>query len=478
MTCAGISSLIIAGSRRYEGLEFLQGEAIRDCGRGGVNRPLLRAIDWLASHFQVGQNIGHGQIWKYYYLYGMERAGRLAGVRFFGQNDWYRQGAEELVHDQQPALGLLARGRPGERAGRDELRAAVPRQGPRAGADQQADATSPLGDWNNDPDDVRNLVGLVVARLEEPADLADRGPRQRHGAGPAPGADPVLQRPSRAGVLRQRRRQNIREYVEQGGFLFADACCGDPEFDRGFRRLIEEIFPPPEFQLRPLPPEHPVWRARHLLSPEVHPLLGHRARLPDRGDLLAPGPLVLLEPVGAQPRRIPAVIRAVKIGQNVVDYATGREMPADKLVAREVHDFNSPAAQAGRTADRQAEARRRLEHRPAGDPQPDGRPPQAAIQLQRRAQPEGPVPPRPQPDLLPADLHPRPRRPVVPQGGPRAPCAATSSPAAARSSPTRPAAARPSTPPSAASSPSCCPTTASSRSPATTSCTPRRSAST
>ncbi len=35
----------------------------------------------------------------------------------------------------------------------------------------------------------------------------------------------------------------------------------------------------------------------------------------------------------------PAVVKAVKIGQNVVDYATGREMPADKLVAREVHDF-------------------------------------------------------------------------------------------------------------------------------------------
>ncbi len=46
-------------------------------------------------------------------------------------------------------------------------------------------------------------------------------------------------------------RQNIREYVEQGGFLFVDACCGEPEFDQGFRRLIKEIFPEEEFQLRP-----------------------------------------------------------------------------------------------------------------------------------------------------------------------------------------------------------------------------------
>src|SRR6185312_682016 len=75
MTCAGISSLIISGSRRYEGLEFLQGEEIRDCGTGGADRPLYNALNWLAAHFQVGQNFPNGQTWKYYYLYGMERAG-------------------------------------------------------------------------------------------------------------------------------------------------------------------------------------------------------------------------------------------------------------------------------------------------------------------------------------------------------------------------------------------------------------------
>ena len=37
-------------------------------------------------------------------------------------------------------------------------------------------------------------------------------------------------------------------------------------------------------------------------------------------------------------RNNPAVDNAVKIGQNVVDYATGRELPADKLVVREVRD--------------------------------------------------------------------------------------------------------------------------------------------
>ena len=99
---------------------------------GGQPTPLLRGIDWLASHFEVGENFGHGQQWKYYYLYGMERAGRLAGMRFFGEHDWYREGAEELVHDQNP-LRVLARAAVEEnRAGRDQLRAVVPGQGPGA----------------------------------------------------------------------------------------------------------------------------------------------------------------------------------------------------------------------------------------------------------------------------------------------------------------------------------------------------------
>ncbi len=130
--------------------------------------------------------------------------------------------------------------------------------------------------------------------------------------------------------------------MEQGGFVFADACCGEREFDQGFRRLIEQIFPPPEFQLRLLPPEHPVWRARHLLSPEVHPLWGieHGCRTVA---IYSPRDLSCY---WNQVERSPAntgVVRAVMIGQNVVDYATGREMPADKLVAREVRDMRAAA---------------------------------------------------------------------------------------------------------------------------------------
>ena len=66
------------------------GETIKNCGKGEQNRNLQRGIDWLARNFQVSENAGGGQQWKFYYLYGLERAGRLAGIRYFGTHDWYR----------------------------------------------------------------------------------------------------------------------------------------------------------------------------------------------------------------------------------------------------------------------------------------------------------------------------------------------------------------------------------------------------
>ena len=37
---------------------------------------------------------------------------------------------------------------------------------------------------------------------------------------------------------------------------------------------MKKIFPEEEFKLRPVSEVHPVWRAKHLLSPEAWPLWG------------------------------------------------------------------------------------------------------------------------------------------------------------------------------------------------------------
>jgi hypothetical protein len=330
MTCAGISSRIITGLRGRQGQEFLR-SAIRDCGRERSGRSPQSGIDWLANHFQVGQNYGHGQVWKYYYLYALERAGRLSGVRFFGSHDWYRLGAEELVHDQSK-LSRFWRG---------------------AGLENELVATSfallflakgrapvlinklrhlPANDWNNDPDDVRNLVGIISRNWKSLVVWQIVDSRT------ATAAD-LLQAPvlffngHQAPAFTLLEEKTLRESVEQGGFILADACCDKPEFDKGFKQLMKRMFPEKDESLRPLPPDHPIWKAKHPLDSTIHPLWGVQ-----RGArtvvVYSPKDLSCYWNQAERSPTNPAVIQAIRVGQNVVEYATGHKLPPDKLSVR------------------------------------------------------------------------------------------------------------------------------------------------
>jgi hypothetical protein len=331
MTCAGVSSLAITGQRLFHGLETVRGGVVSRCGQGGPDIPLLRGTNWLGSHFRVTENFGGQAQWKLYYLYGLERAGRLAGVRYFGAHDWYREGAEELVRTQDRLSGswqgsggplpstsfavlFLAKGR-----------APVLVHKLRHGAGN---------DWENDRDDVRNLTALVSRDWKklltwQVADIETAS------------VEDLLQAPivffngHESPRLSPEARRRLRDYVDQGGFLFADACCGRVEFDRGFRALMRAIFPEPGYELHRLDDGHPVWRSRHVLSPRVHPLwgieFGCRTVVIYSPDDLSCFWNQMDSAVGE-----PAVEAASRVGQNVVDYATGRELPADKLAPREV----------------------------------------------------------------------------------------------------------------------------------------------
>jgi hypothetical protein len=92
--------------------------------------------------------------------------------------------------------------------------------------------------------------------------------------------------------------------------------------------------------------DHAVWRARHLLSPEVHPLWGieHGCRTVV---IYSPEDLSCFWNQAENSPANPSVIKALRVGQNVVDYATGRELPADKLAVREVHTFKSDVPRRG-----------------------------------------------------------------------------------------------------------------------------------
>ena len=99
MTCAGICSLVIASGRVSSGRAHILSGQVRCCGESEESNGIEHGLAWLGKHFSVRRNPGNGS-WLLYYLYGLERVGRLTGRRFIGDHDWYREGAEMLIRNQ------------------------------------------------------------------------------------------------------------------------------------------------------------------------------------------------------------------------------------------------------------------------------------------------------------------------------------------------------------------------------------------
>ena len=62
----------------------------------------LSVLTWIGNAFPNDiSKAGRAFMHPFYCLYGIERAGRLTGRRFFGEHDWYRVGCEYLVSIQE-----------------------------------------------------------------------------------------------------------------------------------------------------------------------------------------------------------------------------------------------------------------------------------------------------------------------------------------------------------------------------------------
>jgi hypothetical protein len=89
MCCAGVASLAIARSRAGTS-DPEDARAIRN------------GLAWLAKNFDASAHPGSAsrKEWLYYYLYSVERVGRLLDVEFVGDHEWYPEGARFLVDHQ------------------------------------------------------------------------------------------------------------------------------------------------------------------------------------------------------------------------------------------------------------------------------------------------------------------------------------------------------------------------------------------
>src|SRR5690606_15673110 len=82
---------------------------------------------------------------------------------------------------------------------------------------------------------------------------------------------------------------NLRTYLEGGGFLHVDDNYGMDEF---FRREIKKVFP--ENELVELPPSHPLFNQKYMFSEGLPKIHEHNNKPPQAFGIVVEGRLVCL----------------------------------------------------------------------------------------------------------------------------------------------------------------------------------------
>jgi hypothetical protein len=307
MTCAGIASLFVTHD------VLVAPKFGVDVGRDPFSPALLKGLNWLET---ADHSVNISAVpYMGYTLYGIERAGLASGFKYFGEHDWYRELAQQVIELQHPdgswgsqplidtpyVLLFLARGR--HPILMNKLRFD--------------------GFWANRPRDVVNLARYVSKESEQPlnwqvvpishdwADWTDC---------------PILYMAShKAPELTDHDYDNIRGFIQSGGLLFTQADGDAPEFNTFVKQMSAKLFP--AYEIGDLPPDHPIYSV--LFKEAVKPKLqgvSNGARL-----LMVHSPVDLSK---AWQMRAQAVQKMpFEFGMNLFLYATGKHELRNRLVS-------------------------------------------------------------------------------------------------------------------------------------------------
>ena len=352
MTTAGLCNLIITGMDLQQGKQKIKPDgSAEDCGVYEENAALRRAVRWLGDNFPAKiRNTGDAMRTlrhPFYALYGIERAGRLTGQRYFAGHDWYRVGSDFLVSIQD-ADGSFGGGR-GGMGGLDSWPVVATSfsllflaKGRTPVLVSKLAHNGELS-WNRKRSDMRNLVEFTSRNVFEGLPLAWQvfdtskvDMETKDGIRAVAGdllQSPIVWFNGHDRVPGGSQVNLLKEYVSNGGFIVAEACCGSPQFDAEFRRLVKELFP--ENELIRLPDGHPIWTAsgKFLVDPAEFPLYG-----------ISQGCKTVLvyseKPIAGywEENRFTAGRgrEAFRLGANIIAYATGMEAPKPRLTEAEV----------------------------------------------------------------------------------------------------------------------------------------------
>lgn len=340
MTVAGIASMVMTSAMLQDDKDVDAKGNVNCCRVSEPDTSIERGRAWLTSHFQVGSNPANSN-WLFYYLYGLERAGRLSGQRFFGEHDWYRRGAEFLVRGLDKRINLWT-GQGGERdpvlSTSFALLFLSKGLAPVLINKLKYDSVAGKDEWNLHPFEVRNLTDRISGADRWPKlvtwQTVDLNSVTKHG-----GVNDLKQAPvlylcgGEAPKFTDQEIDLLKQYVNFGGFILAVNTCNKVAFREGVTSMVQRMYPKGEASLEKLKPEHPIYRAEYPIDGKALELWG--ADLGCRTSIVySPEDIACLwnkwSRLEPEKRHIDVktrVERAMKLGVNIVAYATGREPP-------------------------------------------------------------------------------------------------------------------------------------------------------
>ncbi len=372
MTVAGVAGLVIARMGLNENAQQFDPKTgiAAKCGEYAENEPIRRGMNWIGSDTRFAFDKALESKSTFYNIYGIERVGRLSGQRFIGKYDWYREGCDYLVRMQNKdgswasetgfaedqtkviatsfALLFLSKGKSPVLISKLAHGDAVIKDGIFI---EKGDADA-IVDWNRKNNDARNLADYASKELFKNLPLGWQvyDPRRKEFPKEQDILDEVgvlVQSPilyfngHAAPKLTGQQETLLKKYIEEGGFVIAEACCGSVDFAAGFRDLMKKLFPANE--LKPMTPEHAIWRTHFAVPPTEF----KRVECLERGCrtvlVFFPEPISgyweeskYMAPTGkAAANRGES---AFHLGMNIIAYATGMEPPKQRLSKRTIAD--------------------------------------------------------------------------------------------------------------------------------------------
>jgi len=345
MTLAGLASVYVCTDNLYAS-RFL------GCRANPGFPAARRALKYVDENFESIRRQGG---WYYYTLYGIERVALATGRKYLGKNDWYRDGAGELIA-RQAGDGSWTRGAGTQAGGRSSSTSYALLFLLRGRRPVLFNRLEYEGDWNNRPRALANLTRWLSRQFEHEVHwqvINLQTPVEEWHDAPL-----LCITGSKAPSFTDEQLDKLRRFAWQGGTIFSITECGGPGFRDAIREVYKKLFPTRKLTL--LPAGHEIYQTYFRLParPALYEISNGARPLAIHSDVDLPRAWQ----AGQYRTALPSYRTAV----NVVAYTNDKAALAGELRARGTSPWPEPYKGAARLTVRLA----RLRHGGNWNPEP------------------------------------------------------------------------------------------------------------